>query len=126
MMENWPEIEWDDDGYPTDDSLAAIKDLKLDFVEAAKFLRRELKRCSESCCAYYEENTVLDEDIDEDVVRADFSTGGWSGAEDLINTIFRRFDTKHFSVSWRRGGHYVFEFPTTGPFAAPIDSNIVA
>jgi hypothetical protein len=110
MMEQWPEIEYDDDGYPTDESIAAIESLPLDFKKARMFAKRELERCAEICCASYDEDNAIDI-VGKPVIHASFSTGGWSGAETLIGLIQRRHDIAHSMLSWRRGGHYVFEFP---------------
>ena len=40
-----------------------------------------------------------------------FSTGGWSGAEDIINAILDRYWFEFFLVGFRKGGHYEFEIP---------------
>lgn len=117
----WPEVEWEE-CYPTaeDDDFAAWDGLPLDFNEAAKFLLRELPRAADNCCAW---GTVQDayafDDMDRPCKLIKFSTGGWSGAESLIGFIGSRFDTKHFMLSWRRGGHYEFEIPEQ--FYAPRD-----
>jgi hypothetical protein len=102
----WPAIEWDG-GYPTDASLDTIRTLPLDFGEAAAFIRRELRRCAESCCASY------GEDEGDQYLFICFSTGGWSGAEQLMALIEKRVDTSHHMYQWRRGGHYEFRVPKT-------------
>lgn len=111
-MGMWPEIEYDDDGYPTDESIAAVAALPLDFKEARSFARRELERCAEMCCASYNEDAAEDI-VGKKVIHASFSTGGWSGAETLMGLMQSRRDIAHAMLSWRRGGHYVFEFPVT-------------
>ena len=40
-----------------------------------------------------------------------FSTGGWSGCEELLDAMLRHFWIRELKVQWRRGGHYIFELP---------------
>jgi hypothetical protein len=110
----WPEVEWED-GYPTaeDDDFAAWAGLPLDFGEAARFVLRELPKAAEYCCAWCSVHDRPDRYSGEPVKRIRFSTGGWSGAESLVDFIESRFDTRHFMTSWQRGGHYVFEIPAS-------------
>lgn len=112
-MSPWPEIEWDD-CYPTDRSIKKARRFfranELDFKQAAAFLLRELPKCAENCCASCRVDDGTD-DFGHSVKRIQFSTGGWSGAEELVGVIEERFDMRHYWVSWHRGGHYVFEVP---------------
>jgi hypothetical protein len=105
----WPEIEYDNDGYPTNESLKAIKEFPLDMVGARDFVRSALFNCAEKCCASYEEIEETN-NFGRQVIHGQFSTGGWSGAEDLIEIIENRFDTCESMIHWNRGGHYIFEF----------------
>lgn len=111
-MEKWPEIDWDD-CYPTDESLdaleAAMKESGSDAREAAAFLMRELPKCASNCVASC--RVVDDMANSRPIKRIEFSTGGWSGAEQITGLIEGRFDLSHFMFSWQRGGHYVFEVP---------------
>jgi hypothetical protein len=112
--ERWPSVEWDDDGYPLaeSDDFAGWDNLSLDFVKAARFLLDELPFAATQCCCACSVEDGFDELFgDRRVKRIEFSTGGWSGAESLIGFIESRLDTRHFMLSWRRGGHYVFEIP---------------
>jgi len=115
----WPEVEWDENGYPTaeDDDFLAYAGLPLDFRAAADFIRRELPFAAEVCCASCEEEAGTDI-CGKPVTLLHFSTGGWSGAESLLAFIESRFDTRYFMLSWRRGGHYVFELPAIAMEAA--------
>ena len=108
----WPCVEWED-GYPTaeDNDFMAWSSLPLDFWQAAQFLLRELPEAAANCCAFCSVVDATDDNSDGPVKRIEFSTGGWSGAESLISFIGSRLDTNHFMISWRRGGHYVFEIP---------------
>lgn len=112
-MSGWPVIEWDD-CYPTDESIDAaerfLKEDSLDFHGAAAWLLTELPKCAANCCASCEVTDSTDI-LDHPVKRIEFSTGGWSGAEEIMGLIESRFDLRHFMFSWQRGGHYVFEVP---------------
>lgn len=108
-VQAWPEIEYDD-GYPVDEEFAEIADLPLSFVHAREWLLRELPRaCEHMCCQC---NVRRGKSITgKPVWRINFSTMGWSGAESIIGLINRRIDLHYHKLSWRRGGHYVFEVP---------------
>lgn len=110
-MSNWPEIEYED-CYPVDEDFADWTSTQppLSFKDAGEWLLRELPRAAEyMCCSC---RITRGKDImDKPVHRIHFSTGGWSGAESIIRLIGRRVDLKHLMLSWRRGGHYVFEVP---------------
>lgn len=107
----WPEVEWDG-GYPVaeDDDFQTWRDLPFNFHKAAQFLLIELPIAAENCCASCDVEDAADL-FGKPVKLINFSTGGWSGAESLIGLIERRIDTSRFMLSWRRGGHYVFEIP---------------
>lgn len=102
----WPSVEWED-GYPTaeDDDFMAWDGLPINFKLAARFVVEALSDAANNCCA------SCDIDRTEKALHVRFSTGGWSGAESLINFIEGRPDTEYFMMSWRRGGHYEFEIP---------------
>lgn len=108
-MSEWPGIEYDD-CYPVDEGFAdfTATEPKLSFEDAGAWLLRELPRAAEfMCCSC---RITRGKDImGKPVDRIHFSTGGWSGAESIIALIGRRIDLHHMLVSWRRGGHYVFE-----------------
>lgn len=107
-----PKIEWED-GYPTDESLAAAKvffDTSGLRKESAEWLRRTLSECARMCCASYHEVEALS--VSETPVwHLHFSTGGWSGAEDVIELVENCFFLAGLMIEWRRGGHYIFEVP---------------
>lgn len=108
----WRPIEYDE-GYPVDEDFGWFGQTTppFDFHRAAHWLLAELPRASEfMVCAYCNITSAVD-DFDDPVKLIEFSTGGWSGCESIIGLIERRFDLRHFMLSWRRGGHYVFEIP---------------
>lgn len=121
--DEWPCVEWED-GYPTaeDDEFMAWASFPLNFRQAANFLLRELPKAAANCCAYCSVIDATDDALGGAALkRIEFSTGGWSGAESLIAFINSRKDTSLFMVSWRRGGHYVFDIPAH--FLIPISTD---
>lgn len=112
-IREFPPIEWDGDGYPTEESLKAlgmVGDTVGDIAEAARYLRQELAKCADNCCAGYEElphGNILE----HPTIRLHFSTGGWSGAEDMLAALLGKFWIAHLQIQWNRGGHYIFEVP---------------
>lgn len=111
-LRDFPAIDWDD-GYPTEDSLSRLHEVPpVSFgpEEAARYLRAELAKCAENCCASYNEEGAQNI-MGRDCMHAHFSTGGWSGAEDLIDELLGKFWVASLHLQWNRGGHYVFELP---------------
>lgn len=100
-----------EEGYPTDEGLAALRSHAFDPREAAQFLVHDFPAiCAGiSCCSVRVEDgkTITGAKAH----RIAFSTGGWSGAEDLIGTMLSHFWIKHHHSKWQRGGHYEFEVP---------------
>lgn len=112
---DWPAIEWNDDGYPVaeDSDYAEWRALPLNLFSAARFLVDALPAAARHCCCSCDVEDGADDMFgSRPVKRITFSTGGWSGAESLLGFIESRFDTSQMMLSWRRGGHYVFEVPT--------------
>jgi hypothetical protein len=111
-MSDWPEIEYEE-SYPVDEDFVAwgkVSSPALSFERAGEWLLRELPRAAENMpcwCRITRGKNI----IGKPVHRISFSTGGWSGAESIIGLIQRRADLQHLMLSWRRGGHYVFEIP---------------
>lgn len=110
MANDWPEIEYEE-CYPVDEDFVAwgnVSSPPLDMDKAGEWLLRELPRAAENMCCNcrVRKGTGI---TGKPVVLIDFSTSGWSGAESIIGLINRRVDLRHHMLSWRRGGHYVFE-----------------
>jgi len=107
-------IDWfevDENGYPTDDSIQRLEKQVFMPPYAGDFLINEFEIiCDQIPCISlkYEETT---NDFKEPVTRIYFSTGGWSGAEELIGTLLSHFWITHYHIQWNRGGHYIFEIP---------------
>ena len=93
-------IEWED-GYPTNESLERLWEAVIDHENSADCIRAELVECTAHCCASYSE--------EPETQRVMFSTGGWSGAEELIAIMLGRVWIRQRHLEWRRGGHYLFD-----------------
>lgn len=115
MSDLWPSIDYDD-CYPVDEDFAdfTANSPPLDFEKAGEWLLRELPRAPEHMTCFCRVRKARDT-FGKPVHRIEFSTYGWSGAESIIALIERRVDLQHLMLSWRRGGHYVFEVPIRTP-----------
>jgi hypothetical protein len=104
-------IEYED-GYPEDEEFSAVAamDPKPSFEAGAAWLLRELDRAAQHMPCFFSTRRGRSL-MDKPVLLIDFSTGGWSGAESIIALIERRVDLRYHMLSWKRGGHYVFEVP---------------
>ncbi len=85
-----------------------VSDVAFDPIEAARYLRQELSKCAEHCCASYGEESATDI-LGKPSLHLHFSTGGWSGAEDLMVALLGKFWIEYLQIQWNRGGHYIFE-----------------
>jgi hypothetical protein len=102
---NAPVPEYNEDGYPTDESLTAIETFVGTPEALIEYATALLKVGS---------HTVEDgfDDWPQQVKRVTFVTGGWSGAESVLgalsyHTIFHRL----FWESSHRGGMEIYEIP---------------
>lgn len=112
MFGDW---EIDEDGYPTEATLARLKAHRFEPLEARQFMLETFPAICEQipCCSC----DVIDATCQWSGApekHVEFSTGGWSGAEDLIYTLLDHFWVKQLHWSWRRGGHFVFRIPLKG------------
>ncbi len=114
---DWFECE---DGYPVGASLERLRKHEFDHDGAADFLVNQLPEIIEgiSCCVVRVEDSKEAlygpgeiKLIESDMKLIEFHTGGWGGAEDLINAILGRFWINYFHTKWERGGHFHFEVP---------------
>lgn len=116
---DWPEIEYEE-CYPIDEDFVAwgnVTSPPLDINKAGAWLLRELPRAAENMCCSCRVRKGRNL-MGKPVLLIEFSTSGWSGAESIIALINRRVDLRWHMLSWRRGGHYVFE--VKAPPARPI------
>ena len=104
------DLDLDDDSYPSEDRIAQIQKAN-DIPNAAHWLIETFPRLVESM--HYGSAEVRDgvDDFDRRIKVVAFSTGGWSGQEDLINAIEGSLLGMLYLWSWRRGGHYEFRVP---------------
>lgn len=102
---NW---NFDNDGYPADDTFVQLENMQQNFSidEWKEFLINDLLELR-SHCPYI--TTTYCEHPESGEWEVSFHTGGWSGAESIINFLLE-VDLLHyvFYYSWRRGGHYSF------------------
>lgn len=105
------EPTFDADGYPTEETLAAIRvwpwqdvNALLDFIAEAwhwpDFVSRELRP---------EEASIVHAEPEDRYLR--LATGGWSGNEDLIAALRENMMAR--ALTWRltaRGGLHIYEF----------------
>ena len=97
------ELELDDDGYPTDNTLDIISNYPI----KSKADCKELLESIYEIWTYkdYWHQTFIPEDN-----RYIISTGGWSGNESIIQAL--EDNTMFWVLCWyssRRGGHYEFD-----------------
>lgn len=100
----------DDYGYPTDAALDRIAEWDYNDIPGWFGFIESLWALLE-----WESETTDNVIGTRKVIRHTFSTGGWSGNEDLIRAMQR--NTMMWSTTWvqsRRGGHYIFEDPNYG------------
>jgi hypothetical protein len=101
------------DGYPTKECLEYIDSFKVGRKDpmTLKDIEKLLDVIEENCrwvdfSIYYELGVDSCENI---IVKFFYSTGGWSGHEELIGHLK---ETYFWMFCWeqsRRGGHYIFE-----------------
>ena len=115
-------IEFDDAGYPTTRTLYALS-ARLDELAKAKdftalkrLVQQELSDAAEnSPCA---SGGYVDRNVRGDIMRLwSFSTGGWSGNEDIVDTILGAASgiVRFMWLEVReRGGHYYFNWSRGG------------
>lgn len=120
-------IEWDANGYPTEESLKRLSAWFEGFWERTKKLpekvQKELFQKTELLfCRTLFENRYSDHGVNirkkqenkEKKVILEYHTLGWSGNEDLINVLQRAGMGLWWQMFWRwerAGGHYEFKIP---------------
>jgi hypothetical protein len=106
------EPTFDRDGYPTEETLERIRTWEIktnaDFAAVMDFAGRAW-----SYPQYWECDPAFTEpDWPRPCRQYVFSTGGWSGNEDIVSAIEANQVLQAIGAwSWRRGGHYEYRFP---------------
>ena len=100
-----------DDGYPTDESLERLEKCEFTPATARAFLTDDLPAIAGQIAYMQVWTEDARDDFDKPVVRVSYATGGWSGAEDLIDAMLSHFWIRYYHTMWKRGGLFVFELP---------------
>lgn len=100
-----------EEGYPADawiDRFEALPRNAFDFREAAHFLISDLPNIAKTISCM---TVKVADGIEPGIKAVEFHTGGWSGAESLIDVMLRQYAIKQLHHSWQRGGHFYFQVP---------------
>lgn len=98
------QIEWDDEGYPTEESLELLE--KMDWHEFARFV---VFAEPENWNNYGLIERKYDTEEEEWLVT--YATGGWSGNESILGSLSKSFGWFAFHSKWERGGYYEWRIP---------------
>lgn len=106
-----------DEGYPDEAWIERFNKLPRTAIaptEAADFLVKRLPLIANTIsCMQVRIEDGKDEFSDKPLKRIEYITGGWSGAEDLIEAMLGQFWISHYHTLWKRGGYFVFEVPAS-------------
>lgn len=104
-----------EEGYPAEpwiDAFNALHITAFNPQEAADFLVNRLPELKKSIsCMSVEIAEGKDRWTNAPLTLVEYHTGGWSGAEDLIEAMLGQFWIRHYHTTWHRGGHFYFEVP---------------
>jgi len=103
-----------EEGYPSEkwiEAFDALNGLAINWNDAADFLVNQLPKIAQTISCMQVIVTDAKDHIfeDKDIKRIEYITGGWSGAEDLIDVLLKQFWIRHYHSKWERGGYFVFE-----------------
>lgn len=110
-------LHWvvDDDGYPTRKSLRSLRRFlnSLSVTDAGTWLVRGFPALVQTVrCGHVDVRENVQNPVGGTVCVVEYSTGGWSGQEDLVQEVLKSPYLKLFyHTAWRKGGHYTFEVP---------------
>jgi hypothetical protein len=96
----------DEHGYPTEEMLQEI--VAWDYKDCKGLLDAIKPYWQYSDCGYWRTEEV--EEYGKKKLHYHISTGGWSGNEDILESL--KANTMFWILAWvqsRRGGHYIFE-----------------
>jgi hypothetical protein len=104
-----------EEGYPSKEWIEKFHALPPGSIkpdEADDFLINQLPGIAKTIsCMQVIISDAKDDYSDRPLKRVEYITGGWSGAEDLIEVMLSQFWINHRHSLWKRGGYYVFEVP---------------
>ena len=102
-----PIIKWDNEGYPTDESLKKLKEIlnSENIKEACNAFYKALKEnFYHDCCG------LTKVEVRGDVIDVwEYHTLGWSGNEDIINVLAQSWLWGMLLERYDSGGHYYFK-----------------
>lgn len=108
------ELEWDENGYPTDASLDAFAnfDGAVGFTKWGPFVAN-LPSIMEGCpYSFVTSEWVEPHNDGNKELLVSYHTRGWSGAEEIIDKILENTAINAlYYAKWERGGHYYFLVP---------------
>ena len=118
MRSSAPEIIIDSDGYPTEQSVAALEAWRpTSFDDAGLFVGWDLPEIWERT-GYGTARVAIDKDGQAHIF---YSTGGWSGNEELMGAVMGNFLCSYHWNAHFSGGHYIFETRLLNPQAPAND-----
>lgn len=104
---NMNRFKMNSEGYPEQNELDLIE--KWDYNDFLGLIDYIQERWAYADCGYFAREWAKDGITNSHTLILKLSTAGWSGNEDIINTLLKN---KMFCMiwyySWRRGGHYQF------------------
>ena len=103
-------IEWDANGYPTEESLKRMK-------EALSDKNQDIDKAINAFYSALKENRYGSDycgpaqvEVRGEVTKVwEYHTGGWSGNEDIINVLSQSWLWSMFLERYDAGGHYYFK-----------------
>jgi len=102
-------IDLDDDGYPTEESLAQVK--SLNSKDAESFLVNTLPTLDLPYLVVTKSLVPSKHFRNKSLIIIEFHTQGWSGNEDLIAAMEANPFLSMRLSKWERGGHWTYEVP---------------
>ena len=103
-----------DEGYPSDVWIDKFRASRIGPTEAAHFLVNALPNIAKTISCMQVRIEEAKNDFSQELLkRVEYITGGWSGAEELIDAMLSHFWIRHYHSLWKRGGYFVFEVPAS-------------
>lgn len=103
-----PAPEGDSDGYLTDEWLESFQAWDATFYDAPGFWLETFPAAVKCLSCARLEMSVVDDDVRGRGHLVTFATGGWSGAEELIEIALSKWWLGRHHRLWQSGGYYEF------------------